>query len=222
MIYPERGGPAADAADAGVRHLRACPSHHVVGRPAIGSHPQPGYWLAQWPPGCRCGRVDRPRPSELRDDDPDVGIRQLAQSVRLSDVACPVPIENTAGESRYGLSTEAIARLWEALDGFDVGFCLTRHAWAGGMSLPEAAEIVLGITGASDLVHASGSPAVSTREGPPARTSARHLDDRGPAGVHRDSPGHRPLSVRPPADWHRRRYCCHPRLARQVNKVGFL
>lgn len=53
---------------------------------------------------------------------------------------------------------ESIARLWEALDGFDVGFCLdTCHAWAGGIGMPQAAEEILAITGRIDLVHANDS-----------------------------------------------------------------
>ena len=49
-------------------------------------------------------------------------------------------------------------RLWEALDGFDVGFCLdTCHAWAGGIELPEAVDRVKAVTGRIDLVHANDS-----------------------------------------------------------------
>lgn len=93
------------------------------------------------------------------DDDPDVGFDNWRKAFDSLDVACPVLIENTAGGNHaMARRPEAIARLWEALDGFDVGFCLdTCHAWAGGMSLPEAAEIVLGITGRIDLVHANDS-----------------------------------------------------------------
>ena len=53
---------------------------------------------------------------------------------------------------------EAIARLWDALEGFDAGFCLdTCHAWAGGIDLPTAADKIRAITGRIDLVHANDS-----------------------------------------------------------------
>ena len=73
--------------------------------------------------------------------------------------ACPLLIENTAGGNHaMARRPAALGRLWDALDGFDVGFCLdTCHAWAGGMDLPAAAEIVRGITGRIDLVHANDS-----------------------------------------------------------------
>ncbi|MCB0915074.1 MAG: deoxyribonuclease IV [Actinobacteria bacterium] len=72
---------------------------------------------------------------------------------------CPVLIENTAGGNhamaRY---PESLARLWDSLAGFDVGFCFdTCHAWAGGMALPEDVAEVRAITGRVDLVHANDS-----------------------------------------------------------------
>jgi deoxyribonuclease-4 len=53
---------------------------------------------------------------------------------------------------------EAIGRLWDTLDGYDVGFCLdTCHAWAGGIGLLDAVDRVKAITGRVDLVHANDS-----------------------------------------------------------------
>ena len=53
---------------------------------------------------------------------------------------------------------DAIGRLWDALDGFDVGFCLdTCHAHAGGIELLDAVDRVKAITGRIDLVHANDS-----------------------------------------------------------------
>jgi len=71
----------------------------------------------------------------------------------------PVLIENTAGGTnamtRY---VENIARLWEGLDGFDVGFCFdTCHAHAAGEDLDSVVERVLEATGRIDLVHANSS-----------------------------------------------------------------
>lgn len=71
----------------------------------------------------------------------------------------PVLIENTAGGTnamtRY---VENIARLWERLDGFEVGFCFdTCHAHAAGEDLDTVVERVLAATGRIDLVHANSS-----------------------------------------------------------------
>ena len=91
--------------------------------------------------------------------DDAMGFDNWRKAFESLDLACPVLIENTAGGAHAMARTpEALDRLWTALDGFDVGFCLdTCHAWAGGMSLPEAAEITKAITGRIDLVHANDS-----------------------------------------------------------------
>jgi len=93
------------------------------------------------------------------DTDDQVGFDNWRKAFQALDLTCPVLIENTAGGNhamaRY---PESLERLWAALDGFDAGFCLdTCHAWAGGMSLPEAAGICRDITGRIDLVHANDS-----------------------------------------------------------------
>ena len=74
-----------------------------------------------------------------------------------SDV--PVLIENTAGGTNaMTRHVETIARLWEGLDGFDVGFCFdTCHAHAAGEDLADVVDRVLEATGRIDLVHANGS-----------------------------------------------------------------
>ena len=80
-------------------------------------------------------------------------------------------IENTAGGNRaMARHPEALERLWEAIGEYDPGFCLdTCHAWAGGMPLPEAVDIVRAITGRIDLVHANDSQG----DRGPARTAMR-------------------------------------------------
>ena len=51
-----------------------------------------------------------------------------------------------------------LARLWEAVGEFGVGFCLdTCHAFAGGEDLAGVVDKVMGITGRIDLVHANNS-----------------------------------------------------------------
>ncbi len=94
-----------------------------------------------------------------KDDDPQVGYDNWRKTFERLEPNCPVLIENTAGGNfAMARRLEAIERLWEALDGFDAGFCLdTCHAWAGGIPMPEAAALIKGITGRIDLVHANDS-----------------------------------------------------------------
>jgi len=95
----------------------------------------------------------------LAADDPAVGFDNWRKTFERMDCKVPVLIENTAGgDHAMARRLDAIARLWDALDGFDVGFCLdTCHAWAGGIDLPTAVEKVRAITGRIDLVHANDS-----------------------------------------------------------------
>ena len=95
----------------------------------------------------------------LAADDPSVGFDNWRKTFERLDQKVPVLIENTAGgEHAVARRLEAIGRLWDALDGFDVGFCLdTCHAWAGGIGLLDAVDRVKAITGRIDLVHANDS-----------------------------------------------------------------
>ena len=71
----------------------------------------------------------------------------------------PVLIENTAGgDNAMSRHVEVLARLWEQLDEFDVGFCFdTCHAHAAGEDLSDVIERVLQATGRIDLLHANSS-----------------------------------------------------------------
>ncbi len=75
--------------------------------------------------------------------------------------AFPVPIliENTAGGNHaIARRFDRLARLWDAVGEFGVGFCLdTCHAYAGGEDLTGVVDRVLAITGRIDLVHANSS-----------------------------------------------------------------
>ena len=95
----------------------------------------------------------------LSADDPTSGFDNWRKTFERLDQKIPVLIENTAGgDHAMARRLEAIGRLWDALDGFDVGFCLdTCHAWAGGIALMEAVDRVKAITGRVDLVHANDS-----------------------------------------------------------------
>lgn len=73
--------------------------------------------------------------------------------------ATPVLIENTAGgDNACARRFDALARLWDAVGEYDVGFCLdTCHAHAGGEDLLDIVERVKAITGRIDLIHANNS-----------------------------------------------------------------
>jgi deoxyribonuclease IV len=71
----------------------------------------------------------------------------------------PVLIENTAGgDHACARRLDQLARLWDAVGAYDVGFCLdTCHAHAGGEELLNLVDRVKAITGRIDLIHANGS-----------------------------------------------------------------
>ncbi|GHJ57195.1 deoxyribonuclease IV [Nonomuraea sp. TT08I-71] len=71
----------------------------------------------------------------------------------------PILIENTAGgDNACARHLDALARLWDALGDYEVGFCLdTCHAHAGGEELLGLVDRVKAITGRIDLIHANNS-----------------------------------------------------------------
>ena len=73
--------------------------------------------------------------------------------------AVPILIENTAGgDNACARHLDALARLWDALGDYEVGFCLdTCHAHAGGEELLGLVDRVKAITGRIDLIHANNS-----------------------------------------------------------------
>lgn len=95
-----------------------------------------------------------------KDEDPAVGVANWVKALTQLRRPLPILIENTAGgDNAMARRLDAIARLWEAVGGFDqVGFCLdTCHAHAGGEDLPDVVDRVLAVTGRIDLVHANDS-----------------------------------------------------------------
>jgi deoxyribonuclease-4 len=102
------------------------------------------------------------------DEELETGFDNWRKTFERLDSPVPVLIENTAGgDHAIARRFDRLARLWEALDGYDVGFCLdTCHAHAGGEALVGIVERVLSITGRIDLVHANDSkdPADSGRD----------------------------------------------------------
>ncbi|HEV7193076.1 MAG TPA: deoxyribonuclease IV [Jatrophihabitantaceae bacterium] len=97
------------------------------------------------------------------DDDPAVGFdnwrKTFAYAANDGGFALPVLIENTAGgDNAMARRFDRLARLWDAVGEFGVGFCLdTCHAHAGGEDLDGIVERVRAITGRIDLVHANDS-----------------------------------------------------------------
>ncbi|MGH3326835.1 MAG: deoxyribonuclease IV [Streptomycetales bacterium] len=92
-------------------------------------------------------------------DDPEVGVDNWRKALERLEMRCPVYVENTAGGAKAMARTvESIGRLWDALDGHDVGFCLdTCHAHAGGEELAGIVDRIKALTGRIDLVHANDS-----------------------------------------------------------------
>ena len=86
--------------------------------------------------------------------------RKMFERAR-SDGGYPVPIliENTAGgDNAMARRFDALARLWDAVAEFDVGFVLdTCHAWAAGEELLDVVDRAKAITGRIDLVHLNSS-----------------------------------------------------------------
>jgi deoxyribonuclease IV len=93
------------------------------------------------------------------DADPQLGFDNWRKVFERMECSIPVLIENTAGgDNAMARTFDRLARLWDALDGFDVGFCLdTCHAHAAGEELTGLVDRVLAITGRIDLVHCNDS-----------------------------------------------------------------
>jgi deoxyribonuclease-4 len=85
--------------------------------------------------------------------------KMFAYAAEQGGFATPVLIENTAGgDNACARRFDALARLWDAVGEFDVGFCLdTCHAHAGGEELLGIVDRVKAITGRIDLIHANDS-----------------------------------------------------------------
>ncbi len=93
-------------------------------------------------------------------EDPAVGVANWEKTFERMECPLPVLIENTAGgDGAMARRFDALARLWDAVGGFDgVGFCLdTCHAHAGGEQLLDVVERAGAITGRIDLVHCNDS-----------------------------------------------------------------
>jgi deoxyribonuclease-4 len=87
------------------------------------------------------------------------GIDRWRKALKATDTNMQILIENTAGgDKALARRVEWIARLWEEIGEFGVGFVLdTCHSWAGGEPFDELVERVVAATGKIDLVHANDS-----------------------------------------------------------------
>src|SRR5262249_440966 len=85
--------------------------------------------------------------------------KTFAYAEKEGGFAAPILIENTAGgDNACARRFDALARLWEAIGDYGVGFCLdTCHAYAGGEDLLDIVDRVKAIPGRIDLVHANDS-----------------------------------------------------------------
>jgi deoxyribonuclease-4 len=96
-------------------------------------------------------------------DDPEIGFdnwrKTMAYAQNDGGFAVPVLLENTAGGTNaMARHLDRLARLWDAVGDYGLGFCLdTCHAHAGGEDLAGIVERVKAITGRIDLVHANNS-----------------------------------------------------------------
>jgi deoxyribonuclease IV len=93
------------------------------------------------------------------EDDPADGFANWRKALERVETEVPLLIENTAG-GQYAMARhfDVLGRLWEHLDGFDVGFCLdTCHTHAAGEDLSTTVERILALLGRIDLVHVNDS-----------------------------------------------------------------
>jgi deoxyribonuclease-4 len=93
------------------------------------------------------------------EDDVEQGFTRWWKVFEEREFPVQLIIENTAGGTnavaRY---VNQISRLWERLEGFDVGFCFdTCHAHAAGEELVDVVARVLAATGRIDVLHCNDS-----------------------------------------------------------------
>lgn len=94
-----------------------------------------------------------------KSDDPQAGFDNWRKVFERMECPIPVLIENTAGGGNaMARKLDRIARLWDALDGFDVGFASTPATpTPHGEELVDVVDRIKAITGRIDLVHCNDS-----------------------------------------------------------------
>ncbi|HVE75453.1 MAG TPA: deoxyribonuclease IV [Actinomycetota bacterium] len=106
------------------------------------------------------------------EDDPMEGPTRWWKVFEERTFPIRVLIENTAGGTnavaRY---VDQLARLWERLQDFNVGYCFdTCHAHAAGEELADVVERTLAVVGSIDVVHCNDS------RDPPGTGADRHAN----------------------------------------------
>ncbi len=93
------------------------------------------------------------------DDDESAGFERWHKALTQLETTVPVYLENTAGgDHAMARHFDTIARLWDHIAEFDIGFCLdTCHAHAAGEDVLRAVDRIKSITGRIDLVHCNDS-----------------------------------------------------------------
>ena len=92
-------------------------------------------------------------------DSEEDGFERWVKGLQQLETTVPVYLENTAGgDHAMARKFDTLARLWDHIAGFGIGFCLdTCHAHAAGESVIDAVDRILAITGRIDLVHCNDS-----------------------------------------------------------------
>jgi deoxyribonuclease-4 len=98
-----------------------------------------------------------------KNEDPALGVenwrKMFDRQSAEGGFATRILVENTAGgDNAMARRFDSLARLWDAIGGYDVGFCLdTCHAFAAGEDLADVVDRIRAITGRIDLVHCNNS-----------------------------------------------------------------
>jgi deoxyribonuclease IV len=96
-------------------------------------------------------------------EDPAQGVenwrKMFARQSAEGGFGTRILVENTAGgDNAMARRFDSLARLWDAIGDYDVGFCLdTCHAFAAGEDLADIVDRAMAITGRIDLVHCNNS-----------------------------------------------------------------
>src|SRR4051794_20306451 len=93
------------------------------------------------------------------EDEIEEGFVRWVKALEQLESSVPIYLENTAGgDHAMARHFDTIARLWDHIGDFGIGFCLdTCHAHAAGEEVAKSAEKILAITGRIDLVHCNDS-----------------------------------------------------------------
>jgi deoxyribonuclease IV len=93
------------------------------------------------------------------EDGIDRGFIRWRKALEENESPVPILIENTAGgDNAMARHVDVLARLWDEIGDFDVGFCFdTCHAHAAGEELSDVVERTLDAVGKIDVLHCNDS-----------------------------------------------------------------